>query len=83
MFYAAWKNIKNGNINCAYSKNALNWTKLRQNIFNIQNPIKIISEPYLIKKKNKIFIFFEYKKNGFWNISYKLIDSKVFKIEKK
>ena len=49
----------------------------------IQNPIKIISEPYLIKKKNKIFIFFEYKKNGFWNISYKLIDSKVFKIEKK
>ena len=79
MFYAAWSNKRERNINCACSKNGLVWKKLEQDIFNIQKPVQIVSEPFLIKKQNKILIFFEYKKKNYWNISYKSIKRGFFK----
>ena len=54
------------------------WKKTKKNIFNIKNQIKIVSEPFLIKIKNKIYIFFEYKKKDHWNISYYCIDKSSF-----
>ena len=74
MAYGAWKNKITGNINLAFSKDGLIWKKLQKNIFKIINPIQIVSEAFLVQKGNKIFIFFEYKKNDIWNISYKCID---------
>ena len=74
MTYGAWKNKITGNINLAFSKDGLIWKKLQENIFKIINPIQIVSEAFLLQKGNKIFIFFEYKKNDIWNISYKCID---------
>ena len=73
MFYAAWKNDKTGNINCAYSKDGISWKKFKQNLFNIQKPVKIVSEPHVIIKDSTLLIFFEYKKNNLWNISCRKI----------
>ena len=78
MFYAAWKDGYKGNINIACSSNLKKWKKIKHNIFNIKEPIQIISEPYLIKKANKIFFYFEYKKNSNWNISYKVFSFSKF-----
>ena len=71
MFYAAWKNINMGNIKIAFSKNGINWEKKHKEIFTLENGVKIISEPFVLKFKKNLYIFFEYKKNSLWNISYK------------
>ncbi len=79
MFYAAWKNKLEGNINYAYSLDGMNWVKKYRNIFKFKRNIKIISEPFFIKKANKTFLFFEFKqKNNQWNISSKLISKNFF-----
>ena len=72
MFYAAWSNSANGNINYAYSSDGLKWVKKYKNIFSTQKKIKIISEPFAILIKNIIYIFFDDK----WNISYKKFSKK-------
>jgi len=78
MFYAAWKNKDVGNVNIAFSNNLIKWKKIKKNIFKIKSSIKIISEPFLFKKDKKIFLFFEYKKKSYWNISYKSFNFKEF-----
>ena len=78
MFYAAWKDGLKGNINIACSNNLKKWKKIKQNIFNIKDPIQIISEPCLIKKEKKIYFYFEYKKKSNWNISYKVFSFSKF-----
>lgn len=78
MLYAAWKNKSLGNINCAYSFDGVLWKKTKNNIFKIKNHIKIVSEPFLVKIKNKIYIFFEYKKKDHWNIGYYCLDKSSF-----
>lgn len=78
MFYAAWKNEVNGNINVAVSENLIKWKKIKKNIFKIDKPITIISEPFLYKNNDDIFLFFEYKKNLKWNISYKKFSFEEF-----
>lgn len=78
MFYAAWSNKFKGNINYAYSYDGINWVKKYINIFKLKKNIKIISEPFVIFKKNNIFLFFEYKnEHGEWNISYKQISKNL------
>ena len=71
MFYAAWKNAFIGNINVAVSNDLLKWKKIKQNIFKLNKAISIVSEPFLLEKGKKIYLFFEYKKNLIWNISFK------------
>ena len=74
MFYAAWSSQFKGNINYAYSFDGINWVKKYKNIFKFKKNIKIISEPFVIFKQNKILLFFEFKnEHGQWNISYKQI----------
>ena len=45
--------------------------KKHKEIFTLENGVKIISEPFVLKFKKNLYIFFEYKKNSLWNISYK------------
>ena len=78
MFYAAWKDAVNGNINIAVSENLIKWRKIKKNIFKISKPISIVSEPFLFRKENNIFLFFEYKKKTIWNIAYKKLSLKEF-----
>ena len=78
MFYSAWKSKKSGNINCAYSRDGFNWKKFKKNIFNYKQPIKIVSEPFVFKNRNDIFIFFEYKNKSKWNIGSKKISKNFF-----
>ena len=76
MLYAAWTNTSVGNVNIAISKDGFKWKKIQKNLFKITEPIKIVSEPFIVDKRNKFFIFFEYKEKDIWNISYKCIYKK-------
>ena len=78
MFYAAWKNEIVGNVNVAVSNNLINWKKIKQNIFVMKKSIKIISEPFLYTHNNRIYLFYEFKENDVWNISFKLFSKKEF-----
>lgn len=78
MFYAAWKDQFNGNINYAYSKDGIKWIKKYKNIFKFKKNIKIISEPFVFILKNKIILFYEFKNsNSEWNISFKRLSNKT------
>ena len=76
MLYAAWTNTSVGNVNIAISKDGFKWKKIQKNLFKITEPFKIVSEPFIVDKRNKFFIFFEYKEKDIWNISYKCIYKK-------
>lgn len=52
--------------------------KLKKNIFVVKKSIKIISEPFLYTHKNRIYLFYEFKENGVWNISFRLFYKKEF-----
>ena len=77
MFYAAWGGTNIGNINIAISKDAKKWEKLAVNIFELNNAISIISEPYAIKKNNEIYIFYEFKKHNYWNINFVKFETNI------
>ena len=80
MFYSAWTDQFVGNINYAYSKNGIKWTKKYTNIFKLKKNIKIISEPFLYMSQNKLLLFFEYKNlNGEWNISFEYLPSRILR----
>ena len=70
MLYSAWTSELEGNINSAISKDGKNWKKSKKNIISLDKSTPIVSEPFLFQNNNLIYIFFEYKKENFWNISY-------------
>ena len=74
MIYAGWKNSNEGNLKIATSKDLKKWIKKKKYLFELPQNIKIVSEPNIIKLKDYIYLFFEYKKNNtIWNISYKRV----------
>ena len=78
MLYSAWTSTLEGNINTATSKDGIHWIKSKINIVSLDKNTSIVSEPFLFKKNNLIYIYFEYKKEKFWNISYFNIQSEQF-----
>lgn len=77
MFYSAWKNKNEGNINIAQSKNCIDWKKTKKNVFELTNQIKIISEPFIVFKR-KVYIFYEFKIESLWNINFEILSIKQF-----
>ena len=78
MFYSGWSSIRKGNINLAYSKNLKQWNKIEYNLFDIDDDITIVSEPFVYKLTNQIKIFFEYKNPSGWDLGSTSINSKKF-----
>ena len=78
MFYSAWKSDMIGNINIAISSDGFTWKKIKQDIINLDKNISIISEPFMIKVKNFYKVYFEYKIQNHWNISYLNISNENF-----
>ena len=78
MLYSAWTSELEGNINSAISKDGINWKKSKKNIISLDKNISIVSEPFLFQNNNLIYIFFEYKKENFWNISYFNMQLEIF-----
>jgi len=78
MLYSAWTSTLEGNINTATSKDGIHWIKSKINIVSLDKNTSIVSEPFLFKKNNLIYIYFEYKKEKFWNISYFNMQSEQF-----
>lgn len=70
MFYSGWSNKNRGNINLAYSNNLIKWKKIDFDLFQTDNKITIISEPYVFKFKDKLIIFVEYKNYSGWDLGY-------------
>jgi len=81
MLYSAWKNVNEGNIKLAISKNLKIWYKSKDYLFTLPKKIKIISEPNMINKDNYVYLFYEFKKNlTHWNLALEKIDlKKIFK----
>lgn len=78
MFYADWENNQKGNISIAISNNLEHWKIIKNNIFLMNNEVKIVSEPFVILKKKKVIIFFEFKRGAKWNLSKYSISLKRF-----
>ncbi len=78
MFYADWENNHKGNISIAISNNLEHWKIIKKNIFLMNNKVKIVSEPFVLLKKKRVIIFFEFKRGSKWNLSKYSISLKRF-----
>jgi sucrose-6-phosphate hydrolase SacC (GH32 family) len=71
MFFAKWKNKNTGNLEILKSQDLFKWKKISNgHLLNLNQQIKIVSEPCIIKYKFYHILLFECKLTSTWNIGY-------------
>jgi len=71
MFFAEWENNNMSNLEILKSQDLFKWKKIsNRHLLNLNQQIKLISEPCIIKYKFRYILLFECKLINTWNIGY-------------